>query len=223
MLLSLFIVILFTFSFVLIAFAMAASDINSDLNSDYKTKSLAYKHYEYHIPYKILDSDIQEMKLDCTSMSLLIHMQKTMKEENLTINIPRMMLDTKFTSNDQSNGIDTFIILVNGIEVEYEENSNTDFRIVDIPLNANATTIEVLSSTTLSSSYIQICGMSDMEKSSYYKLLEPLKQLKNGVLAGDILCKEGLELIIKSSNDSPVCVTSETKSKLFERGWAKPI
>lgn len=170
-----------------------------------------------------MDSDIQEMKLDCTSMSLLIHIQKTTKEENLTINIPRMMFDTKFTSNDQSNGIDTFIILVNGMEVEYEENSNADFRIVDIPLNANATTIEVLSLTTLSSSYIQICGMSNMEKSSYYKLLEPLKQFKNGVLASDVMCKEGLELIIKFSNDFPACVTQETKIRLIESNWAKPV
>ena len=34
-------------------------------------------------------------------------------------------------------------------------------------------------------------------------------------------CKLGFELVIKSSNDSPACVTPETSKILVERGWAK--
>ncbi|MDH3341163.1 MAG: BPTI/Kunitz domain-containing protein [Nitrosopumilus sp.] len=47
----------------------------------------------------------------------------------------------------------------------------------------------------------------------------PSKQLKFGINYYDILCKQGLELVIKSSDSSPACVHPETKAKLFERGW----
>ncbi|HET8719611.1 MAG TPA: hypothetical protein VFM64_01280 [Candidatus Nitrosotenuis sp.] len=53
--------------------------------------------------------------------------------------------------------------------------------------------------------------------------LPPLRQLQNGVLPSEIICTETLQLIFKSSDDSPICVTPETKQILIERGWAKPI
>jgi hypothetical protein len=36
----------------------------------------------------------------------------------------------------------------------------------------------------------------------------------------EIVCKKGLELIFKM-NDSPACVSSSSKVKLIDRGWAK--
>lgn len=52
------------------------------------------------------------------------------------------------------------------------------------------------------------------------KLLSPRAQFEKGVAAEDIICKEGLELIIKAKNHSPACVKPETKTKLIQRGWA---
>lgn len=50
--------------------------------------------------------------------------------------------------------------------------------------------------------------------------LSPLKQFKSGISLDDIQCKNNLVLIQKHDG-SPVCVTSETKQKLIERGWTK--
>ncbi len=47
----------------------------------------------------------------------------------------------------------------------------------------------------------------------------PLKQVAQGVLPNEIICKEGLELIIKN-NGSPACVKPKTAEILIERGWA---
>lgn len=47
----------------------------------------------------------------------------------------------------------------------------------------------------------------------------PLQQLKNGIPATDIKCDQGFQLIIKSEDGSPACVTSNTASILVERGW----
>lgn len=55
------------------------------------------------------------------------------------------------------------------------------------------------------------------------KELKPQKQFKLGIPSNEIQCKKEFELILKSSDDSPVCLTSETKKILIERGWAKPV
>lgn len=52
--------------------------------------------------------------------------------------------------------------------------------------------------------------------------LSPLRQLNGGVQIDKITCKQGLELVFKDSNNSPSCVSLQTKLKLAERGWTKP-
>ena len=47
----------------------------------------------------------------------------------------------------------------------------------------------------------------------------PLKQIESGLAMDEIKCKENLELILKHDN-SPACVSLETKAKLMQRGWA---
>jgi len=47
----------------------------------------------------------------------------------------------------------------------------------------------------------------------------PNLQIEFGVLPSDITCKQGLELIFKSSDKSPACVKSSTAQKLLVREW----
>ncbi len=51
------------------------------------------------------------------------------------------------------------------------------------------------------------------------KLFSPRQQIANGISPTDVICKEGLELIFKATDESPACVKSETAVKLIERGW----
>ena len=51
--------------------------------------------------------------------------------------------------------------------------------------------------------------------------LPPLKQFKLGIKIGDIICKNGLYLIIKAEDGSPACVTIETgKNLVLFHDWA---
>lgn len=52
-------------------------------------------------------------------------------------------------------------------------------------------------------------------------VFSPYVQLNHGIDPQNIQCRNELTLIIKYNN-IPACVTSETKEKLIERGWAKP-
>ncbi len=47
----------------------------------------------------------------------------------------------------------------------------------------------------------------------------PRKQIANGILPQNVICKEGLQLIFKSKDNSPACVKPQTAAKLVERGW----
>jgi hypothetical protein len=52
-------------------------------------------------------------------------------------------------------------------------------------------------------------------------ILPPLKQIKSGISIDKIQCRDNLQLILKTSDNSPACVKPETKTKLIERGWGE--
>ena len=62
---------------------------------------------------------------------------------------------------------------------------------------------------------------SDSLNPDLHFILPPLKLYKAGVPSEEIHCKSHLELGIKLSNDSPVCLKPESMDILFNRGWIK--
>ena len=51
----------------------------------------------------------------------------------------------------------------------------------------------------------------------------PLKQIKDGTNPTNVICTEGLELVLKQSTGQPACIKPTSMSKLIERGWAVHI
>ena len=54
-------------------------------------------------------------------------------------------------------------------------------------------------------------------------ILSPKHQTAMGVSPNDVICKEGLELLIKKGDNMPACIKPESSERLLERGWAKTI
>ena len=48
----------------------------------------------------------------------------------------------------------------------------------------------------------------------------PLKQMKVGIGALDVSCKADFQLVLKTANNLPACVSSSTANELVKRGWA---
>ena len=48
----------------------------------------------------------------------------------------------------------------------------------------------------------------------------PLKQMKVGIGALDVSCKPDFQLVLKTSNNLPACVSPFTANELVKRGWA---
>jgi len=58
-------------------------------------------------------------------------------------------------------------------------------------------------------------------KGGHENKLSPLGQFKSGVLARDVQCNDGFQLVLKASDDSPECVKPSSVAKLVLWGWAK--
>ncbi len=51
-------------------------------------------------------------------------------------------------------------------------------------------------------------------------LESPLKQFKSGILASEVQCAQGLELVLKVGDNSPACMKLDVAYVLIKRGWA---
>jgi hypothetical protein len=75
-----------------------------------------------------------------------------------------------------------------------------------------------------SSRNIKVCGdrlCSDFSKEQKsFNKSSPFGQLKLGIAIDLIQCKEGQELVIKTTNSFPACVKIENVEKLRDKGWA---
>jgi hypothetical protein len=60
-------------------------------------------------------------------------------------------------------------------------------------------------------------SMLDATKSQ--TVSSPLEQLRFGIDSHNVVCKQDLQLVIKSEDGSPACVKPDTAQKLIERGW----
>ncbi len=71
---------------------------------------------------------------------------------------------------------------------------------------------------TTDTSYTEFSVKPDVATSNH---MSPLQQFKSGIATKNVVCVNGLTLIIKAEDGSPACVKPDTAQKLIERGWAK--
>ena len=50
-------------------------------------------------------------------------------------------------------------------------------------------------------------------------IMTPRAQMLAGISANQVMCKEGLNLVFKTTDGSPICVKASTVYKLIERSW----
>ena len=64
--------------------------------------------------------------------------------------------------------------------------------------------------------------LSGVDRCVMIKMLHapPLKQMNVGIGALDVSCKTDLQLVLKTTNNLPACVSPSTANELVKRGWA---
>ena len=64
------------------------------------------------------------------------------------------------------------------------------------------------------------CLLFSIEVNAITHFPPPLKQISEGILPEHVTCTEGLLLVIKLTNDLPVCVKHTSIEKMIQRNWA---
>ncbi len=178
-----------------------------------ETYTITTDQAKYKIPYQITSGTVDEIFPNCDSQYVVFHI--TANKGELIIDIPRALLDSKLNDKD-----DEFFIILDGEDIEsFTEIRHENSRKFQIPLIDNSKELEIIGSISWQNNEIA-CDV--VHNPPYSFVLPPLKQLKNGISTNDVICKEGYELIFRSTT-SIACVTSETAEKLIERGWSKTL
>ena len=66
----------------------------------------------------------------------------------------------------------------------------------------------------------EVCGDKLCEELEGDSGISPLKQFNEGISLEKIRCKQGFELVLKTSNNHPACVKESSIEILVQRGWA---
>ena len=59
-------------------------------------------------------------------------------------------------------------------------------------------------------------------KSAQLAWISPRQQVSAGIDAGEIECREGYSLVMKSSNGLPMCLKADSALRMIENGFAVP-
>jgi len=87
------------------------------------------------------------------------------------------------------------------------------------PVNAEAAgLIEIKKWRGINS--LEVCGDKLCEELEGDSGIPPLKQFNEGISLEKIRCKQGFELVLKTSNNHPACVKESSIDILVQRGWA---
>jgi len=98
------------------------------------------------VGYKITGGKILSITPDVEAKSLIVEIETTSDGE-VTLIIPRSILDSRLGPDGISGEDDSFMVLIDGEEAEFNETETTsEFRTVTIPFEDGATQIEIIGS-----------------------------------------------------------------------------
>ena len=197
---------------VLISIGMNSSALGQVLPVPvFDTAHFASDRGTYPIPYRLINATLVGTPLDLSAKALFFEITAG-SDGQLTVELPRAIIDSKNGSQDKPYDVTTFNIRSLGgpMKVVPEELSEKDVRILQINF-------------TQDTSEIGIFGTYFLENYSFIrqKSDSPLKQFRLGIAAQDVQCNTNFVLIIKSNDNSPRCVRPDTSHILIQRGWAK--
>ncbi|MEM2160049.1 MAG: hypothetical protein QXN55_03745 [Candidatus Nitrosotenuis sp.] len=137
-------------------------------------------------------------------------------DDQITIDVPKQIVYS-IDSLDCEEG--QMIVVMDGETIEPAITSSKSINQVTIDIQKGTHQIEFIGTVPIPNpSPAQYCGVVMGYDTQY---LPPKLQLELGMTPELVRCNQGLELAIKASDDSPICITPLTKSKLVERNLVK--
>jgi len=101
-------------------------------------KTVAVEGTKEKINYNGLESVIQNLTVDKDAVSIILTMN-AVKDDSITLDIPRIILDSTFNGRDSD-----FFILIDGNDVKYTETKSSTHRKLTIPYKSGIEKIEII-------------------------------------------------------------------------------
>lgn len=171
------------------------------------------------LKYEIKNGTVNSICRDIKGASLIVSIN-AVSNGTITLEIPRKIMNP-VSSNCKD---EQFFVLMNEEEISqdrkntfgmgpYSETKSMYSRILIFPFTIESSSIEIIEAV--------VPEALQFQKTCQQKLsaIPPRQQIADGVSPENIICKNGLELIFKSRDNSPACVKPETADKLVQRGW----
>jgi predicted secreted protein with PEFG-CTERM motif len=95
------------------------------------------------VEYSIIGGKVISITPSIPDKSLIIEIETTSDGE-LTITLPRGLIDARLGPDGQSGEDDSFFVLVDGAEVNFDETTTSNDRTLTIPFEDGATEIEII-------------------------------------------------------------------------------
>jgi predicted secreted protein with PEFG-CTERM motif len=115
----------------------------SKLTESSDVKTIQVSGTDFMVKYKITGGKIVSITPDVEAHSLIIAMTAS-QDGSLVITLPRSLIDAKMGDQD-----DTFFVLVDGEEVDFEEMTTATERTLTIQFPAGAEEIEIIGTTVV--------------------------------------------------------------------------
>jgi len=128
---------------------IAETQFNYSLKTEVTTTDVfevdAGSYGTFDVEYSIEGGTVKNMLIDKDIFALIVVIEST-DDGSISLEIPREIIDAK--KQDMSD--DTFIIIIDGIEVPYQETvTNSDSRIITINFESGDSDIEIIGTTII--------------------------------------------------------------------------
>jgi len=106
-------------------------------------KSVAVEGTDFLVNYSIRGGKVISIVPSLPDKSLIITIETT-NDGELTVTLPRGLIDAKLGSDGMSGEDDSFFVLVDGAEVDFEETTTSEDRTLTIQFEDGTTEIEII-------------------------------------------------------------------------------
>ena len=167
------------------------------------------------LDYSIDGGNVVEICHNSDLVTLLVTVDAE-SDGQITVDIPRKMV---YSLSQDCESQDLILLLNDTESINADVENTPKSRIITLDFPQGQNTIEFIGGYMLDVRIHDYCGVIYGYSSKY---LPPLKQINNDISSKGVLCNDGLELILKSTDNSPACVKPQTAEKLVQRGWVNP-
>ncbi|MDE1728682.1 PEFG-CTERM sorting domain-containing protein [Candidatus Nitrosotalea okcheonensis] len=129
-----------SYSYVIIiclVFSMGVAPVFAQTSSQYLIKD-AQSGQSFQVPYSITGAIVSDMSISSSDTSLVVFLQSS-DDGNLTLTLPRALIDAKNGTND-----DQFFVLVDGADTDFTEHKTSTDRTITVFIPKNTEQVEVI-------------------------------------------------------------------------------